>query len=227
MTEWIEFSHDWAYYITPDTFTMNNVRGKVPVGSIVLTKEQEILDNGVKITNTDYKIAKDGDVIDLDDKRAASRIFAKLFVDYMKQHNEYPHGASFDKAFNNKNVDVLFKASNYDKFKILLTPELVGGDPEEFLMSLNKPSRKKFVPGDDWKIEPAKSSRSTCKTCGHKIEKDHLRLGEPNYFQDHLNYKWHHLACMADEIWGIPKDKLDGYESLSTDEKQEVSKALW
>ncbi len=47
MTEWIEFRHDWAYYITPETFEMYKVTGKVPVGSIVLTKKQETLDNDI------------------------------------------------------------------------------------------------------------------------------------------------------------------------------------
>jgi len=228
MTEWIEFSHDWAYYITPDTFEMFKIRGKVSVGSLVLTKEKEVLDNGVTITNTDYKIAKDGSITDLDDKRAASNILAKLFVNYMKKHNEYPPNSSIDKVFKNGNVDVLFRASDYDKFKLRFTPALVGGDPEEFLMSLSKTrSRKKFMPGDDWKIEPAKSSRSTCKTCGNKIEKDHLRLGEPDYFQDHLTYKWHHFNCKADDIWGIPESKLDGYVNLSSEQKDEVTQALW
>lgn len=227
MTEWIEFSHSWAYYITPDTLDMNPVRGKVPVGSIVLTKVQEILDTGIKITNTDYKIAKDGAVMDLEDKRTASKILTKLFVAYMKEHNEYPNNSSFEKAYKNGNVDVLFKASDYDKFTIRLTSADVGRDPEEFLLNLKKSSRKKFVPGDDWKIEPAKSNRSICKTCGHTIEKDYLRLGEPDYFQDHLNYKWHHFGCKADEIWGIPKGKLSGYEGLSADQKDNVSKALW
>lgn len=227
MTEWIEFSHDWAYYITPETFDMYKVTGKVPVGSIVLTKKQETLDNDNKITNTDYAIAKSDGVVDLVDKRAASKILAKQLVEYMKLHNEYPHDTSFDKSFKNRNVDVLFKASDYDKFKIRLTPELVGSDPEEFLMNLNTAVKKKFSPQDDWKIEPAKSSRSICKTCGHKIEKDLLRLGEPTYFQDHLNYKWHHFDCIVDDIWGIPEDKLSGYDSLGDAEKAKVRKAIW
>jgi hypothetical protein len=94
-------------------------------------------------------------------------------------------------------------------------------------MNLNTASKRKFVPEDDWKIEPAKSSRATCKTCGANIEKGILRLGEPTYFQDHLNYKWHHFTCIADEIWGIPKEKLSGYQELSSDQKDIVSKALW
>jgi hypothetical protein len=227
MTEWIEFRHDWAYYITTDTFTMNKVTGKVPAGTIVLIKEKEILDNGVTITNTTYALAKDGHVVNLDDKRSASKILAKLFVDYMKKYNEYPPDTTFDKSFKNGSVDMLFKASDYDKFKIRLTHDLVGSDPEQFLMNLSKARRKNFNPENEWKIEPAKSNRSTCKTCGQKIEKNHLRLGEPSYFQDHLSYKWHHFACKADEIWGIPNNKLSGYVDLSSDYKNKVTKALW
>ncbi len=227
MTEWIEFRHNWAYYITSDTLTFNKVTGKVPEGSIVLTKEQEILDTGVTITNTDYSLAKNGEVVSLADKRSASKILALLFVNYMKKHGEYPPGASFGKSYKNGNVDVDFQASDYDKFVIRLTSEEVKGDPEEFLMRLNPASKKKFIPQDDWKIEPAKSSRSTCKTCGHSIEKSELRLGEPTYFQDHLNYKWHHFNCMADDIWGVPESKLDGYSSLTDEEKDIVKKALW
>ena len=227
MTEWIVFSHDWAYYISPETFDMNKVAGKVPVGSIVLKKQKETLDTGMTIVNTDYLIAKDNDVVDLEDKRSANKILAKLLIEYMRKHNAYPPGTTLDKAFKNGNVDVLYKASDYDKFKIRLTPTDVGSDPEEFLMNLSKAGRKKFLPEEDWKIEPAKSSRSTCKTCGHKIEKDHLRLGEPTYFQDHLNYKWHHFDCIADDIWGIPDGNLSGYSSLETEMKEKVDKALW
>ena len=108
-----------------------------------------------------------------------------------------------------------------------MTPEDVGGDPEEFLMNLRAASKKKFIPQDAWMIEPAKSSRATCKTCGRTIGKGELRLGEPSYFQDHLSYKWHHFACIVDDIWGIPEDKLDGYSTLTNDEKAEVKKTLW
>ncbi|TFG32723.1 hypothetical protein EU528_02685 [Candidatus Thorarchaeota archaeon] len=227
MTDWIEFSHDWAYYITPSTFEMKKVRGKVPVGSIVLRKQKEILDTGMTIVNTEYSIVKEDTVVDLEDKRAANEILAKFLIGYMKEYNEYPPGTVFDKAYKNGNVDVLYKASEYDRFKIRLTSTLVGSDPEEFLMNLRKAGRKKFIPGDDWKIEPAKSSRASCKTCGHNIEKGDLRLGEPTYFQDHLNYKWHHFDCKADDIWGIPKDKLLGYSSLESKIKESVEKALW
>ena len=44
-------------------------------------------------------------------------------------------------------------------------------------------------------IEPAKSSRSSCRGCKEKIEKGELRYG--NYDEMWDSYKWYHLKCGA------------------------------
>lgn len=50
-------------------------------------------------------------------------------------------------------------------------------------------------------IEAAKTGRSTCRTCGQKIEKGLLRFGEevPNAFDPDggTTHQWHHLMCAA------------------------------
>lgn len=50
-------------------------------------------------------------------------------------------------------------------------------------------------------METAKTGRSGCRTCGTKIEKDTLRVGEevPNAFNPEggLTFHWHHLMCAA------------------------------
>lgn len=56
-----------------------------------------------------------------------------------------------------------------------------------------------------FKIEPARSSRSKCKTCRKKIDKEVLRLGvlvDGNYGP---GYMWHHLNCAA-------RDRIDDVE---------------
>lgn len=61
-------------------------------------------------------------------------------------------------------------------------------------------------------IEPAKSSRASCKTCKSKIEKGELRFGEeaPNPFMDgEMGYRWHHLKCAAKNKTNIFLDTLD------------------
>jgi len=50
---------------------------------------------------------------------------------------------------------------------------------------------------DDFKIEYAKSNRSTCKHCRTKIEKDSLRIGileQSDKFDGEI-YVWLHVKC--------------------------------
>ena len=46
-------------------------------------------------------------------------------------------------------------------------------------------------------IEPARSSRSKCRTCKRKIEKDDLRIGVLLEGPYGTGYLWHHLKCAA------------------------------
>jgi hypothetical protein len=55
-------------------------------------------------------------------------------------------------------------------------------------------------------IEGARSSRSKCKTCRKKIEKDTLRLGVLIEGPYGIGYLWHHLTCAA-------KRRLDDVEA--------------
>ncbi|MFW9862301.1 MAG: hypothetical protein ACFFET_08440 [Candidatus Thorarchaeota archaeon] len=227
MTDWVPYEADWAYYVDPETFEMPKARSKVPVGSIVLEKGRETIDTGMTVVVTTYKLAKDDGLVDLMGKKEAGELLAKQLLAFMRKHGTFAPGTSIKKTFKNRNVDVLYIGSDYDKFTLRFTPAIVGGDPEEFLLALGEPGRLKFNPEDTWKIEPAVSGRASCKTCNSTIPKDSLRIGEPTYFQDHLNYKWHHFDCIADTIWGIPDEKLSGYASLSPERKTTVKEKLW
>ena len=48
-----------------------------------------------------------------------------------------------------------------------------------------------------YKIESARSSRSRCRTCRRKIDKDKLRLGILLEGPYGTGYLWHHLTCAA------------------------------
>jgi len=48
-----------------------------------------------------------------------------------------------------------------------------------------------------YKIEAARSSRSRCRTCRRKIDKDNLRLGILLEGPYGTGYLWHHLTCAA------------------------------
>lgn len=78
-------------------------------------------------------------------------------------------------------------------------------------------------------IEGARSSRSKCKTCRKKIDKDVLRLGVLIEGPYGVGYLWHHLTCAAKrrlddveeayaaEAWKeakVPPEKYPGIEEL-------------
>ena len=182
LTDWLEYTSDWGYWINPDTFFTPRIKKAIRVGAIVFEKNREFVEDlGREIIVTTYGIAKSHGIEEMD-KRDASKILAKQMLEYMQSKNAYPPKTSVKKVFANGNVDLAYEPSEYDKFTVRFTPALVGGNVEDFLDALGD---SKEVSRDDtpWRVEPAKSSRSTCKTCSQKIDKDSLRLGEPGWFE--------------------------------------------
>lgn len=77
-------------------------------------------------------------------------------------------------------------------------------------------------------IEPAKSSRASCKTCKAKIEQGELRLGEeaPNPFNNgEMGYRWHHLKCGAKKKSSVLLEALDLVE-IEIPDKDELLKIV-
>ncbi len=90
-------------------------------------------------------------------------------------------------------------------------------------------------------IEGARSSRSRCKTCKRKIDKDVLRIGILIEGPYGIGYMWHHLNCAAkrklgdveeayaNEAWNeakVPPTKVPAIEKLrELQEKAEEKKA--
>jgi Poly(ADP-ribose) polymerase and DNA-Ligase Zn-finger region len=66
-------------------------------------------------------------------------------------------------------------------------------------------------------IEGARSSRSKCKTCRKKIDKDVLRLGVLIEGPYGIGYLWHHLTCAA-------KRRLDDVEEAYATEAWKEAK---
>ena len=70
-----------------------------------------------------------------------------------------------------------------------------------------------------YKIEAARSSRSRCRTCRRKIDKDKLRLGILLEGPYGTGYLWHHLTCAAKRR---AEDVEAAYEAKSWDDGVEV-----
>ncbi|MBD3404566.1 MAG: hypothetical protein GF411_00345 [Candidatus Lokiarchaeota archaeon] len=222
--KWVEYEADWAYWINPVTFRMPRVKKAVPEGVIVLTKERETLDTGQSIITTKYGVAKEDGVKSIS-KNSATTIILQQMIKYMKERNAYPTNTEIVREYANGNVELEYKPSNYDRFVIKISPEILGDDVIQFLDSLADASDIDGMP-DPWKVEPAKSGRSTCRTCEQMISKGGLRIGEPSYYDGKLTYKWHHLECGKDFLRGVPLEKLAGYDELSPDEKRELEEVI-
>lgn len=86
----------------------------------------------------------------------------------------------------------------------------------------------KLVEGlDESAIEKSKGSRATCKSCNQKIAKGEIRIStmadpENPWFRGTVAV-WRHAKCFL-EIgwWTSPIEKMSGWESLSTEDKNAV-----
>ncbi|KAL5561852.1 hypothetical protein UlMin_031599 [Ulmus minor] len=79
-----------------------------------------------------------------------------------------------------------------------------------------------------WKVEYAKSSRSSCKTCKNTIEKETLRIGKmvkATQF-DGFMPMWNHAKCILNKPKKQIKsvDDVEGIESLRWEDQQKIRK---
>ncbi|KAK7104156.1 poly [ADP-ribose] polymerase 1-like [Littorina saxatilis] len=85
----------------------------------------------------------------------------------------------------------------------------------------------------DFTVEYAKSSRSTCRGCESKIEKDAVRISKKDY--DSVRSKlygpqeaWHHIDCFVDKrdelgfTSDLNPDKVTGFKNLKQEDKDEL-----
>ena len=217
----IEYDAKWAYWINPETFKMSKLNKQVPIDSIVLTKTHESSDDGRVFITTIFGVAKDDKVTRIN-KDKASIILTQQAIDYMKLRKAWPPFTTIKDVYKNGNVDITYAPSEYDKFILKLTERLVGSNAEFFLSSLKKP----IEPQLPLRVELAKSSRATCRTCGKKIDISKLRIGEPYLYEEKISYKWHHLTCIAKRIVPLLLSTMEGYDDLPKDQKEDLYKII-
>ncbi|KAJ4726847.1 Poly [ADP-ribose] polymerase [Melia azedarach] len=82
-------------------------------------------------------------------------------------------------------------------------------------------------PPKPWKVEYAKSARSSCRTCKNQIEKEALRLGkmvQSSQF-DGFMPMWNHANCVLKKAKQIKSiDDVEGIESLRWEDQQKIRK---
>ncbi|KAF8392236.1 hypothetical protein HHK36_022578 [Tetracentron sinense] len=84
-------------------------------------------------------------------------------------------------------------------------------------------------PPKPWKVEYAKSSRSSCKSCKNPIEKEKLRLGkmvQATQF-DGFMPMWNHADCILKKANQIKfLDDVEGIDLLRWEDQQKIRKCL-
>jgi endonuclease III len=75
--------------------------------------------------------------------------------------------------------------------------------------------------------EPAKSGRSSCSRCKHKIEKDCVRIGVET-FHRFRRLLWYHPTgeCLGALVMLIEPDRIEGLDDLSAEQQAAVRAAL-
>ncbi|KAK4784448.1 hypothetical protein SAY86_018816 [Trapa natans] len=83
------------------------------------------------------------------------------------------------------------------------------------------------VSGKPWKVEYAKSSRSSCRTCKSPIDKEDLRLGKmvQSAQFDGVIPMWNHATCIMNKTKQIKSiDDVEGIELLRWEDQQKLRK---
>lgn len=217
---WVECTLEWAYWVNPETFQMPRVNERVPLGSVVIAKERV---PGQRYLQIDYHRASEAGLESLDGKAAASAVLLEQMIVFMRDRGFPPH-TSVKKRLKSGAVELSYSPSEYDRFTLKLTEELLGEPVQDFLDGLEEPEDGV---NDDWCIEAAKSGRAKCRSCSEKIAAGELRLGEKTEYEGRISYRWHHLECAQEEVRDLTKIK--GYGELDDDQRaslepEEVSK---
>ncbi len=214
----VDVEGNWAERIDLDSFLLSTIGfGFAPVDSLVLIKSKETIEDREVIQTTYHFAAEDG--LKPLDKRAASELLTERAVAQMKHTKSMPIKTEVKKSHKNGNIDLLYKPTRHDQFILKLNKSNVGQDVQAFVSSLS-PARHAISFGS---VEPAKSGRSTCRTCNQKIEKGELRIGE--YFENSYEYppsRWHHARC----IRFSDMERLHNFEQLSAADQAKLAELL-
>jgi len=217
---------EWGYYIDQENFKIYNIKDEIPDGSFVVIKEKEYIDDlNRTVIQTTYGIV-DGQKYQPMNKKEISKLISEACASYILVKNKLPPKVSLEKeVIPDKPAKLAFVMNNYDTFHLVVDKDLLEGtNPAEIFNSLQEDVPELTEEKDPWRIEYAKSSRSTCKTCNKKIEKDTIRVGQPNYYEDHLNYRWNHENCIFWKRLSI--NNVDGLDELKEEDRKRIEKLL-
>ncbi|MHA1199096.1 MAG: PARP-type zinc finger-containing protein [Candidatus Heimdallarchaeaceae archaeon] len=225
----LDSDDEWGYFVDPQSFQIVEIIDEIPDGFFVVLKEREYIEDIDRtVIQSSYGIVEGKKYQPLN-KREISKLMSKACADYILNSNRLPPKIMVEKELQpDKPAKLAFIMTNYDTFHLLLDKSLLdGSNPLEIINSILE--NETFKPTmydreEKWKVEYAKSSRSKCKSCDSKIEKDTIRVGEPYFFENYLNYRWNHEKCI---FWQrLDKEQIKGFDQLSEDDRERIEKLL-
>ncbi|MFW9886641.1 MAG: PARP-type zinc finger-containing protein [Candidatus Thorarchaeota archaeon] len=219
---WVEIEAEWAFWIDPESFNLKRLKKRAPIGAIIIIKTRKKLDDERTYVDDSFGLVIEEGIDDLT-KREASDILAKQAVEYMRWSKHWPASMEIREIQKSGDVKVGFKPSEYDSFVLLITRNIVGANPDEFLSKLKKHETPQEP---SWRVETAKSGRSRCRSCRDYIFEGRFRIGEPYLYEGSLSYRWYHPRCVTRRIDVNDIESLDGYSKLRPVEKQRLKHLL-
>lgn len=217
---WIDITPEWAYWVDRESFNLKRVKKRAPVGSIIILKSREKIDDERTYVDSTFGVLTEKGVVDLP-KKEASEILARQFIEFIRWKKQWPPFTSIKKVQKSGDVEIKFEPTEYDSFRLILTRDMIGSDPSEFLNKLKK-FESPQVPL--WKVETAKSGRSKCRSCNDVILEGRFRIGEPYFYEGSLSYRWYHPRCLTASLDIDELEHLDGYKTLRPEEKQRLKR---
>ena len=211
-----------GFWINPDSFYKNRVQDTVPDGCVIVTSEKVILDSGRTIFGSVFHLASRKGPQKVG-KQEVSAILVTQMQKFMLEKKRWPPNTNIKHIYKNEKVKLEYTPDSYVVFNLIFPPEIEGKTTEDLLNSLTKEQEIDQETELVWKVEHAKSSRSTCQGCREYIQKGELRLGEPGFFQDHLTYKWYHLKCAQQQ--GFVVHPIVGLDTLTKEERVELERS--
>ena len=221
----LDSENEWGFFVDPEAFDIYTIEDDIPDGSFVIVKEREYIEDIDRtVTQSSYGIVEKNKFIPKN-KREISKLMSEACSKFILARDTLPPKVKVEKELQeDKPTQLAFMLSNYDIFHLKISSAMLDGlNPFEKIQEIIGNETEKLTlydREDKWKIEYAKSGRATCKSCGLKIEKGTVRIGEPYYFDQYLNYRWHHEKCV---FWSrLEIEQLEDLEQLEKEDKKRI-----
>ncbi len=206
-----------GFWIKSKTFRKNSVRKEVPDNTIIVTSSKKELEDGREVFEKSFYVAKEEGPEKIG-KKDASVFLATQMLEFMLENQQWTPNTEIKNIQKNGKVKLSFKPDQFIEFNLIFDATVNEQSTEDFLKSLAEAPKIKQI----WRVEYAKSSRSTCRGCEWSIEKGSIRVGEPSMYRDHLTYKWYHIDCAQEK--GFRLDPVEGLEDLTQEERIKLLK---